>query len=653
MVMVSLFQFFSVNNTLIQNIATLIPFLPLMGFILLFALGKKLSHSLSGILASGLMVASFFLSALLFFQISQNQSVEIHLMHWLRLDTWDVSFSWSIDALSGIMMLVITGIGALIHIFSVAYMHDDKDINRYFSYLNLFVFFMLVLVMADNFVLMFAGWEGVGLCSYLLIGFWYDHQAYNDAANKAFIINRVGDLAFLLGMFLLFQQLGTLNFREISNLVSGSADSASINPSPLAPGILFAATLLLFLGATGKSAQIPLFTWLPDAMAGPTPVSALIHAATMVTAGIYLILRNHLLFSMSPATMDIITMTGLATSLLAGLIALKQNDIKKILAYSTVSQLGLIFFALGIGAFHAAFFHLLTHAFFKALLFLSAGSIIHALHGEQDIRRMGGLKNKLKVTHFVFGIALLAIIALPPFSGFFSKDAILVAAFDKSPVLWMFGLLSGLITAWYMLRLYFVAFSGEPRWRSDLSLDVHDAPPAMSVPLLVLAIFSFFGGLLNVPSLFHGNEWLGHTLESIIPFRQLSLQHSTEWILMAISTSLILLVLWLTFHKFHQHQILPSSDEGLPDILIQKWIRNKFYVDEAYEKIVVKPLFRISKVFYSVLDRKVIHNVVESSGNLSLYLGRKWKETQNGYISYYLFALALGMAGILIIFILL
>lgn len=638
---------------MIQSIAILLPFLPLLGFFILFALGKKLPHTLSGLLATGLMVASFLLSTILFYQIPPNQSIDVHLMHWMRLDTWNISFSLSIDTLSGLMMLVITGVGALIHVFSIAYMHDDKDVNRYFSYLNLFVFFMLVLVMADNFILLFAGWEGVGLCSYLLIGFWYDHQAYNKAANKAFIINRIGDLSFLLGMFLLFNQLGTLNFKEISTLLSGGSDQTSISPVPLAPGILFAATLLLFLGATGKSAQIPLFTWLPDAMAGPTPVSALIHAATMVTAGIYLILRNHLLFSMSPATMDIIMMTGLATSLFAGLIALKQNDIKKILAYSTVSQLGLIFFALGIGAFHAAFFHLLTHAFFKALLFLSAGSIIHSLHGQQDIRRMGGLRHNLKTTHFVFVTGLLAIIAIPPFSGFFSKDAILVAAFDRNPLLWAFALLSGLITAWYMLRLYFVAFSGQPRWIAESNHILHDAPTAMSVPLVVLAILSLLGGLLNIPALFHGNEWLGHTIETVIPFSQLSLTHATEWILLSVSTSLILLVFWLTYQKFYRQQNIPSLEENQTESFAQKWIRNKFYVDEAYDQLIVRPLYRISAVFYTLLDRKLIHSLIEHSGTLSLYLGRRWKETQNGYISFYLFAMALGMAGILIIFILL
>jgi NADH-quinone oxidoreductase subunit L len=396
-----------------------------------------------------------------------------------------IPFAFQIDHLSIIMMMVITGVGSLIHVYSIGYMHGDEGFNRFFSYLNLFIFFMLTLVMANNYILMFVGWEGVGLCSYLLIGFWYKNQEYNKAANKAFIMNRIGDLAMLFGLFLLFQYAGTLTFDGVNESVSRIVPDENM---------LTAITILLFIGACGKSAQLPLYTWLPDAMAGPTPVSALIHAATMVTAGIYMIVRSNLLFSLAPFTLEIIMVVGIVTAIFAGSIALKQNDIKKVLAYSTVSQLGLMFFAIGVGAYEAAMFHLITHAFFKALLFLSAGSVIHGLGGEQDIRKMGGLDKRMKITHWVFGFGVLAIMAVPPFSGFFSKDSILIAAYHISPVLWVIGLFAGLLTAYYMMRVYAVVFRGDERMSAEVSKHIHESPRVITTPLIVLTVLAILVG---------------------------------------------------------------------------------------------------------------------------------------------------------------
>ena len=391
------------SSDILHNLPVVALLLPLIGFLGYLWYGRWLSEKQAGTLASSWIVVSFILSVVLFFEVSSTgTAVQIHLFDWINTGKFHVPFALQVDQLSVIMMLLITGVGSLIHIYSIGYMHGDAGFNRFFSYLNLFIFFMLVLVMANNYVLMFAGWEGVGLCSYLLIGFWYKNHDYNAAANKAFIMNRIGDLCLLFGLFMIFSQFGSFVYADINLQAS---NNVGLNTT-----VITGITLLLFAGATGKSAQLPLYTWLPDAMAGPTPVSALIHAATMVTAGIYLIIRSNVLFIMAPFTNDIIMVIGLTTAIFAGLIAFKQNDIKKVLAYSTVSQLGLMFFALGLGAYGAAFFHLLTHAFFKALLFLGAGSVIHGLNGEQDIRNMGGLKKYMKSTHIVFLIGVLLLI---------------------------------------------------------------------------------------------------------------------------------------------------------------------------------------------------------------------------------------------------
>src|SRR6188474_3537884 len=479
------------------ELSYLVPLFPLIGF-LIIGLGRKyLSKSLTGIIGSGVILASFILSLFIFFEIKSaiyihpedNKGQIVTLFNFISAGDLKIPFAFQIDSLSSLFLLIITGVGFLIHVYSASYMHhESKDhFARYFSYLNLFVFFMLLLVMGGNFVILFIGWEGVGLCSYLLIGYWFKNTAYNYAARKAFVMNRIGDLAFLIAIFMIIAKVGSVNCGDVFSTegLQKLAPSATI------------ITLLLFVGATGKSAQIPLYTWLPDAMAGPTPVSALIHAATMVTAGIYMIARSNILYSLSPVTMNIVAVIGLATALLAATIALKQNDIKKVLAYSTVSQLGYMFLALGCGAYVAAIFHVMTHAFFKALLFLGSGSVIHAMSGEQDIRNMGGLSKKLKVTFFTFLIGCIAIAGIPPFSGFFSKDAILLGAYIKSPVLYGVALFTAMLTAFYMFRVFFITFTGKFRGTEDQEHHLHESPPAMTIPLIILAILSIIGGFIG------------------------------------------------------------------------------------------------------------------------------------------------------------
>jgi NADH-quinone oxidoreductase subunit L len=445
--------------------APLIPVLPLIGFIILGIFNKKLPDNLASIIGCGSVLVSFIITLGIYFS-NTGQSTVIDIANWINVGNFTASFSILLDPLSLIFLLIITGVGFLIHVYSVGYMKNDENYKIYFSYLNLFVFFMLLIVLASNYVLMFVGWEGVGLCSYLLIGFWFKNKSFNDAAKKAFIMNRIGDFGFLLGIILLYLTFGSTDYIKIFSQAQG------LNTGNATLTLI---TLLLFVGATGKSAQIPLYTWLPDAMAGPTPVSALIHAATMVTAGIYMVARSGILYALSPISMFVVALTGVVTAVFAATIALTQNDIKKVLAYSTVSQLGYMFLGLGVGAFSASVFHVLTHAFFKALLFLAAGSVIHGLNGEQDIRKMGGLKSKMPVTFVTFLLGTLAIAGIPPFSGFFSKDEILAQAFNSNPIFWVLGLTGSFMTAFYMFRLLFLTFYGNFRG-NEQNVHIHESP---------------------------------------------------------------------------------------------------------------------------------------------------------------------------------
>src|SRR6187551_3818501 len=458
---------------------SLVPLLPLLGFLIVALSGKRLAQGVTSVIACGSVLISFIISIYLFTQLlaspEDHRFFSVTVFDWIKTGGFSASISFLVDPLSSLMLLIITGVGFLIHVYSIGYMHDDAGFNRFFSYLNLFVFFMLLLVMGSNYLLMFVGWEGVGLCSYLLIGFWFKNQDYNDAANKAFIMNRIGDLGLLLGVILIVVNFGSLQYHEVFSKVS-TVDTQTIT----------LITILLFIGAMGKSAQIPLYTWLPDAMAGPTPVSALIHAATMVTAGVYMVVRNNILYTLSPVSLELIIIVGLATALFAATIAIKQDDIKKVLAYSTVSQLGLMFVALGLGAYTTGIFHMATHAFFKALLFLCAGSVIHALQGEQNIRKMGGLKKYLPVTFLTFLVGVLAIAGIPPFAGFFSKDEILAAAYLHNPVVYGLALFASLLTVFYMFRMFFLTFFGKERASHDVMHHIHESPKSITIPLIVL-----------------------------------------------------------------------------------------------------------------------------------------------------------------------
>ncbi len=502
----------------------LIPLLPFAGFLVNAFFGKRLSKSISGGVACLVMLAAFgvSLASVVSMLSTPDRAIEQTVYTWITSGTLNIGATFRVDPLTSVMILVITGIGSLIHIYSTAYMHEETDSEyaRYFSYLNLFASFMLVLVLGANFPMMFVGWEGVGLCSYLLIGFWYKKQSATDAGKKAFIVNRIGDFAFILGTLLLFWQFGTLDFQGVASKVAAL-------PVETHWGVLSVASLLLFIGATGKSAQIPLYVWLPDAMEGPTPVSALIHAATMVTAGVYMIGRNAVLFSHAPEAMQVVAVIGAATALFAGTIGLVQNDIKRVLAYSTVSQLGYMFLAMGVGAFSAGIFHLYTHAFFKALLFLGSGAVIHALHGEQDLRKMGGLKKDLPITYWTFLIGAIAIAGVPGLAGFFSKDQILGEAYlTGHTTLWVVGVLTALLTATYMFRLVFMAFHGERHEPDSHGAHdahghagahghgghLHDAPPAMALALIVLAIGSVVAGYVGVPAALGGHNEIEHYL---------------------------------------------------------------------------------------------------------------------------------------------
>lgn len=627
------------NSQAIHILSVLIPVLPLLGFFIHILLKEKISEKFAGIHASLWIVISFVFSCILFSQLNSRENIQIHLFTWFQAADLSVPFAFQIDHLSILMMLIITGVGSLIHIYSIGYMHGDEGFNRFFSYLNLFVFFMLILVMANNYVLMFVGWEGVGLCSYLLIGFWYKNQAFNDAAKKAFIMNRIGDLALLMGLFLLFKYYGSLTFSEVF---------ASANSYVPDAKTITAITLLLFIGACGKSAQMPLYTWLPDAMAGPTPVSALIHAATMVTAGIYLIVRSNILYSMAPFTQDVIMVVGLATSIFTATIAIKQNDIKKVLAYSTVSQLGLMFFALGLGAYEAGFFHLLTHAFFKALLFLAAGSVIHGMGGEQDIRKMGGIGKHMKTTHFVFAIGVLAICAVPPFSGFFSKDTILISAYEHHPMLWFIGLLSGLITVYYMMRLYYVVFKGEERMSENTASHIHESPKVITIPLIALGILSILGGFINIPEFLGGDKFMMHYLSDIVPVHEHhAVSVSEEWTLFAVASISILITILLARRKYLIKKQVPESDEELHGF--GKVLNAKYYVDEFYQTAIVKPLQSLAGFFNKIFEKQIIDGSISTGGKLMEYFSDTLRLLQNGNAGFYLFAMAIGMICMLLI----
>jgi NADH-quinone oxidoreductase subunit L len=632
------------NNTI--ELAWLIPLLPLIGFLINGLLRRQLPKPLIAIIGCGVILFSFVISVMIFMQVkdpsfaaSQQANARtgiLTLFDFISFGDTRIPFSFQIDQLSSLFLLIITGVGFLIHLYSTAYMKEEENqhYGRYFAYLNLFVFSMLLLVMGGNYLVMFIGWEGVGLCSYLLIGYWFKNDDYNHAAKKAFVMNRIGDLGFLIAIFWILAKAGSLEYATVFS----RAGSFSVTDVTVI-------TLLLFVGATGKSAQIPLYTWLPDAMAGPTPVSALIHAATMVTAGIYMIARSNILYTMAPVTLTVVAIIGLATAILAAAIALKQNDIKKVLAYSTVSQLGYMFLGLGVGAYGAAVFHVMTHAFFKALLFLGAGSVIHAMHHEQDIRNMGGLRKYMPVTHITFLIGCLAIAGIPPFAGFFSKDEILVAAFIKNPVLYFIGAAGALMTAFYMFRLYALTFQGNFRGTSEQQHHLHESPAAITIPLAVLALLSVVGGWVGIPELFIENgHALNHFLEPVFrastaiqPAHHLS--HQTEWIMMGtvvLLTVIIIIYAWRRFSRFDS--TLAAETSGFGKILERKW-----YVDELYDRIIVRPVNWLSVFLNEWIEKAGIDWLVNGVGKTVQYSSRQVRHLQSGQVGNYILLMVVSM----------
>ncbi len=676
----------------------LIPLIPFLGFLINATIGRRWPKSLSGGVATAAMGLSFGVAAMQVWHLWHLEpvhgvrAIEQTVFTWLQSDTLTIPLAFRIDPLSSLMILVITGIGSLIHLYSTEYMHEetDSEFARYFSYLNLFASFMLVLVLGSSFPVMFVGWEGVGLCSYLLIGFYYAKPSAADAGKKAFIVNRIGDFGFILGMLLIFALFGTLNFQDVATAVSQL-------PTEQHWGLITIATMLLFLGATGKSAQVPLYVWLPDAMEGPTPVSALIHAATMVTAGVYMIGRNAVLFSHAPETLGIVAVVGCVTALMAGTIGLVQNDIKRVLAYSTVSQLGYMFLAMGVGAFAGGIFHLYTHAFFKALLFLGSGAVIHALHGEQDLRKMGGLRKELPITYWTFLIGTLAIAGVPLFSGFFSKDEILWKTYESGHiVLWVLAVLTAFLTATYMFRLVYMAFAGERRGGAGAhghadahghaaaaqghgpdahgGGHLHDAPPAMAIALIVLAIGSVAAGYVGVPHVLKGDNRIesylepsfvahgagaaetamvtggeGAPAEHALAAEASAGEHggsSMEMMLMIFSVLVagagILTATYFFKWKPEAADSVAASMSGVHSLLL-----NKYYVDELYNAIIVQPIKRVSTgVLWKGVDAGMIDGTVNAVGLVVRGWSAVLRRLQTGSVRAYAMSLFVGVVVI-------
>ncbi len=625
--------------------------LPLLGFLINGLFGSKIKNEkIIGIIGSGSVGLSFLVALGAFIQtlslpVNERKFI-VNLFTWISAGGLNIKAAYLVDQLSLIMAMVVTGVGFLIHVYSIGYMHGDKGFWRFFAYLNLFIFAMMNLILADNFLLMFLGWEGVGLCSYLLIGFWYDRKfeksTTSDAAKKAFIVNRIGDFGFLLGMFLIFVTFDSLNFQEVF---------AKVNMFSISPKVFNFIALFLFIGATGKSAQIPLFVWLPDAMAGPTPVSALIHAATMVTAGVYMVARCSIIFASAPAIMMLIAVVGLLTAFFAATIGIVQNDIKKVLAYSTISQLGYMFLALGVGAFSAGIFHLMTHAFFKALLFLGAGSVIHAMHEKQDIQHYGGLKSYMPITYITFLVAALAISGFPGLSGFFSKDEILWYSFAQgSFLMWLIGAITAVITAFYMFRLVSLTFYGKPRFGHDVH--PHESPGVMAIPLIILALLSVLGGYIGIPQIFSGeNGNLFHNwLEPVFSNSERKLDyfnthtHFQEILLMVISVVAVLLSIWFAF-VVYTRRIDIANYVSIKLKRTYNLLWNKYYVDEIYDATIVNPIKTTSESFlWKIADVRIIDGVVNGTAFLIDKISGYIRRMQTGVTQFYALIMMIGIA---------
>ena len=649
------------------GLAWLLLALPMAGFVVNGALSiwRPRAKAAVSFVGPAVLIAAFGVAAAIFVQLWQappEAPYVVRLWNWMPVGSLQIEVALQIDQLAAVMLLVITGVGSLIHLFSVGYMRSDDGYARYFSYLNLFVAFMLMLVLGSSMPVMFIGWEGVGLCSYLLIGFWFNDKANADAGKKAFLVNRIGDAGFLIAMFMTWQAAGTLEF-------AGVVHWATAHPELAGSSVITAITLFMFLGCAGKSAQIPLYVWLPDAMAGPTPVSALIHAATMVTAGVYLVVRTGVLFSMAPVSSTVVAGIGALTALFAATIGLRQYDIKKVLAYSTVSQLGYMFLGVGTGAYAAGIFHLVTHAFFKALLFLGAGSVIHAMHhayhathshdDAQDMRNMGGMRRYLPWTFALMGIATLAISGFPGLSGFFSKDEILAGAFARGgvqPVFYLFyamGLLAALLTAFYMARLMTMTFFGANRTGEAESTHLHEAPWIMTGPLVVLGVLSLIGGVINLPPLVGGGAGLEHWLEPVTApaaqfFRLEAPEGQTELFLIGAAVAVGLLGLGWGYLATSRSRIVPAS-EAAPETGFWRVLYHKYYVDELYDRLIVRPVVWLSTVLlWGVVDKGLVDGAaVNGSARLSRALGWVGSRLQTGQVGVYIVLFLVGALWIL------
>ena len=624
-----------------MEIFWLIPLFPGASALVLAVLGKWLPKKAVSWLACLSVFAAFLASAVSFFGLLRVPAESIPLVKtlfpWIQAGSFRSDLALQLDPLSSLMTLVVSGVGFLIHVYSVGYMAHDKGYRRYFTYLNLFTFAMLILVLGANLVLMFVGWEGVGLCSYLLIGFWFEKPSAANAGKKAFIVNRIGDAGFLLGIFFIFLTVGSGDFRAINSAVGGGV---------VTQGMATLIALLFFVGATGKSAQIPLYVWLPDAMEGPTPVSALIHAATMVTAGVYMVCRLNLLFTLSGAAGQVVALVGAVTAVFAATMALTQNDIKRVLAYSTISQIGYMFIGCGVGAYAAGMFHLYTHAFFKSLLFLSAGSVMHALSGELDMRKMGGLRKYLPLTYPAFLVGAIAIAGVPFLSGFFSKDAILTQAFAQGQYfIWALGLMCAVLTAFYMFRLIFLTFFGPERVDPQVKEHLHESPRVMTVPLVVLAFFSVVAGYVGLPVVFGERaNLLTRFLEPVIrPEAEGHLSINTEWMLILASVAVALCGIYIAYVFYLRSPRTPHRLVGrFP--AVYRLLYNKYYVDEAYNAAFVKPLVSGSRTVYDHFDLRVIDGAVDGTAAAAGFAGKALSVLQSGLVKDYALAFLLGVA---------
>lgn len=633
----------------VQILFAVLVLAPLIGFLINGLRFKSQNYKLAGTIASGAAVISFFSAIGLFAKVlalePESRAVKAHFFDWITVAGFQADFAFVVDQISAIMILVITGVGSLIHIFSIGYMSHDNRPAKYFSYLNLFLFNMLLLVLGDNLLVMFVGWEGVGLCSYLLIGFWFTDKEKAAAGMKAFITNRIGDAGFLLGIFLLFLTFGTINFEELAARLPQVAEIGWTGPITLA-------CLFLFVGATGKSAQIPLYVWLPDAMAGPTPVSALIHAATMVTAGVYMIVRMSDVFVLAPNVMFLIATVGALTAFFAATIGMTQWDIKKVLAYSTVSQLGYMFLAVGVGAFMPAMFHLMTHAFFKALMFLGSGSVIHAMHEEQDIRKMGGLKKYMPITYWTFFAGWLAIIGIPPFAGFFSKDEILWQTFISplgNPILWFVGVVAAACTAFYMTRLMALTFWGKSRISKDVH--PHESPISMTFPLIVLGVLSVIGGWIGIPHVIsailpgHPPHVLGDWLSPALAGTETGHGSAAlEWGLMTLSVGIAALSAFLAYDFYVRN---PGRSAEVTGKIggVYRLVSNKYFVDEFYFGRIIQPLVDLSKGLWAYIDVNFIDKITYWASDLVRETGRALRSLQNGNLQQYALYIVLGLVA--------